>query len=196
MHQTLTRVRHQIRLRRAPAGQRGRPLPRPAQIEDSLARLDNAAVDDPGHGRRYLPGRDGDHGLVEQRNTLGGLTQQDQGLPPAEPAESHQVRVAEAVPDLGGLSEGGVRARAVAAGQAPQRDRQEHVALLHAVVLAVVEQLTGPRQPAAAAGHLAPVQKAESQPERATRGTLLLAAAQELVIGATPQIGGVVIAAE
>ena len=98
--------------------------------------------------------------LVEQRHALGGLSQPDQRLALAEPGQRHQVRVAEAVADLGGLAEGGVRGRGVALARSLQRDRQEQIALLHAVQLAVVEQPPGPGEPAAAAGQLAPVQQA------------------------------------
>jgi hypothetical protein len=155
VHQALTAEWHQVRLRRAPVGQRRGPLPRAAQVEQLMACLDHGAVDDPDHDRRQLGGLDGDHGLVQRRHALGGLPQPQQRLAPASQGDRRQVPVAEAVAELGGLAEGGVRGRGVALDKALDRQRQEHVPLLHAVQLAVVQQPPGPGQPAATAGQLA-----------------------------------------
>ena len=103
VHETLAAIGNEVRLRCAPLGQRRRPLPRPAQIEDLLAVLEHRAVDDPDADRRHLAGRDGDHDLVEQRHALRGLSRSEQRLPEAQPAERHQLRVAEALADPGGL---------------------------------------------------------------------------------------------
>jgi hypothetical protein len=200
MHQALPAEGHQVRLRRTPAAQRRRPLPRAAQVKQLLACLEHGAVDDPDHDRRQLTGLDGDHGLVQQRHALSGLPQPRQRLAPASPGQRRQVPVAEAVAELGGLPEGGVRGRGVALGNALECDRQEQIPLLHTVQLAVVQQPPGPGQPAAGAGQLAPVQQAVGQPERAPGGTLraaqpqprLMRARQDLVAVGIPthQVGG------
>ena len=67
----------------------------------------------PDDDRRDFAGGDGDHGLVEQRHALGGSPSRISAAP-AMPGDRHQVRVAEALADLGGLSEGGVGGRGVA----------------------------------------------------------------------------------
>jgi hypothetical protein len=196
MHQALTAEGHQVRLRRTPVGQRRRPLPRAAHIEQLLARLDHGAVDAPDHTRRDLSGLDGDHRLVQQRHALDGLPQPQQRPATADPGERHQVPVAEAVADLGGLTEGGVRGRGVALGKALDREGHEQVPLLHAVQVAVVQQPPGPGEPAAAAGQLAPVQQAEGQPERAPGGTPRVAQPQPPVMRARPDVVAVGVPAQ
>jgi len=200
VHQALPAEGHQVRLRRTPVAQRRRPLLCAAQIKQLLAGLDHGAVDAPDHDRRHLAGLDGDHRLVQQRHALGGLPQPQQRLASASPGKRGQVAVAEAVADLGGQPEGGVRGRGVALGKALQRQRYEQIPLLHAVQLAVVQQPPGPGKPAATAGQLAPVQQAEGQPERAPGGTLRAAQPQPLPMRArqdlvavgipTHQVGG------
>jgi hypothetical protein len=140
MHQALTAERHEVRLRRAPVGQRCRPLLRATQIEELLAYLDHRAVDAPSHNRRHLAGLDGDHRLVQQRHALGGLPQPQQRPATANQSERRQILVAEAVTDLGGLTEGGVRGGGVALGKALHRDRHEQIPLLHTVQVAVVQK--------------------------------------------------------
>ena len=81
----------------APVGQRRRPLLRPAQIEDLLACLDHAAVDEPGDDLGHLVGRDGDHDLVEQRHARGrSLPCAISARPWPIAGERHQVDVTEA----------------------------------------------------------------------------------------------------
>ena len=193
MHQALTTEGDQVRLRHTPVGQRRRPLLRAAHIKDPLARHDHTAVDDPDHNRRHLAGRDGDHDLVQQRHALRDLAQPGQGLTPAELSERHQVPVAEALADLLSLAEAGVRGRGVAHGKALEGGRHEQIPLLHTVQVSFVQQATGPGDPAATAGRLAPAEEAEGQPERAPDRSLHAAPAQPLVMGARPGIGAVVV---
>ncbi len=165
VHQALTAVGHQVRLRGAPVAQRAGPLTGPAQVEDLLAGLDHGAVDDAGDDRGQLARRDRDHRLVEQRHCLGGLAQEDQGLPSAERAEGLEVPVAEAGADLAGLAGGGVCGRRVARGEAVQRTRNQQVSLLGAVLAAVVEEPLRPAEPAPAACGLATEQECQREPE-------------------------------
>jgi hypothetical protein len=165
----------------------------PAQVEDLLARLDHGAVDDPRDDRRHLAGLDGNHDLVQQRHAKGRLAEQDPRSAKTEPGERDQVRVAEALADLGRLSEGGGGRRGVALDQALQPGREHQVALLDTVLLEVVEQPAGPGDPAATTGDLAPVEVAEGQPERAPDRSLHAAPAQELVMRARPGVGAVVV---
>jgi hypothetical protein len=196
VHQALAAERHQVGLGRDPVAQRRRPLLRPAQVERLLARHDRAAVGDPDDDRGRLAGGHRGHHLVDQRHALGGLAQPGQGLPLADPRQRRQVGVAEALADLAGLPEGGVGGRGVAGGEALQRDRQQQVALLDAVELAVVQQPPGPGQPAAAAGQLAAVQELQAQPERAPGGPRRVAGAEPPLERPRPRVGGVVVAAD
>ncbi len=185
----------QLRLGGAPAGQRRRPLLGPAQVVDLLAGFDHGAVDDPGHHRRHLVGLDGDHGLVQQGHARHRLPLQQPRPAQAEATQRHQVRVAEAAADPGHLVEVGPGGRGVALDQGLERPREQQVALLDAVELAVVEQPAGPGHPAPTPGMVAPVEVRVGQPERAPHGALHLAPAQERVMGARPELGAVVVPA-
>jgi hypothetical protein len=87
VHQALATEGDQIRLGRTPVRQRRRPLPGAAQIEDLLARLDHGAVDDPRNDWRHFAGLDGDHDLIQQRHTRGGLTHRDHGPTKTKPGQ-------------------------------------------------------------------------------------------------------------
>ncbi len=58
---------NELGVRGAPALERHRPLLRTAEVEQRVARADDAAVDDTGDERPDLAARHGDHHLVEQR---------------------------------------------------------------------------------------------------------------------------------
>jgi hypothetical protein len=107
MHQTLTSVWHEVRLRIAPIAQGFGPFLRPTKIEDLLACFDHGAIDRPDDDRRHLSSRDRNHGLVEQSDALGRLAQPDQRLTAAQPCQGHEIRFAEPVGDLVGPLECG-----------------------------------------------------------------------------------------
>jgi hypothetical protein len=195
VHQALPAKRHQIRLPGAPVAQRRRPLRRSPQVEDPLAVQDHRAVDDPGHDRRHLTGRDRHHGLVEQPHTLPAPVQLDQGLAHAEPGERQQVRVAEAVTDLRGHAAGGIRAGGIGGRHGPERDQDQQIPLLDAVQPLVVEQPPGSGQPAAALGLLAPEQHEEGQPEAAAGGAGDVVQAQPPAMRTRPELIALVIPA-
>jgi hypothetical protein len=113
--------------------------------------------------------------------------------PRPEPGERDQVRVAEALADLGRLVEGGSGRRGVALDQALQPEWVQQVALLDAVLLEVVEQPAGPGDPAATTGDLAPVEEADGQPERAPDRSLHAAQPQERMMRTRPGVGAVVV---
>lgn len=155
VQQALATIGHQVRLRCAPTAHRRRPLARPAQIPEALAFRDHSTVDGPDTDRRHLAGRDGDHDLVEQRHALRDLPRSEQRLANTEPTECHQLGVAEALADHGGLIEGGAGGRGISPEHAPQGEGQKQVPALHAVVLAVVEESLASSEPSAAARRLA-----------------------------------------
>ena len=155
VHQAQATVRHQVRLRLAPPAQRRSPHLRPPHVEDLLTCLDHAAVGVAHHDRRHLTGRDGNHGLVEQPYAFSDLAQVDQRPALTVTGERQQIQVSEAVAGLRGLAEGGVRARGVPLEDGLQRGQVQHIAPLHAIVPAVVEETPGPGDPAAGAGQVA-----------------------------------------
>jgi hypothetical protein len=187
VHQALPSERHQIRLPGAPVAQRRRPLRRSPEVEDPVARQDLRAVDDPGNDRRHLTGRDRHHGLVEQPHTVPAPVQLDQGLAHAEPGERQQVRVSEAVTDLGGHAAGGIRVGGVGR-HGPERNQEQQIPLLDAVQPLVIEQPPGSGQPAAALGLLAPEQQEEGQPEAAAGGAGDVVQAQPLAMRTRPEL--------
>jgi hypothetical protein len=174
VHLALAAVGDQLRLRLDPVAQRGGPLPRPAQVEDLLAGLDRGAVGLAGHGRRQLAGGGGDHDLVEQGHARGGLSLQQQRVPPPHPGERPQVGLVEAVADLGRPAEGRARGRGVALEQVLVPDQHQQVPLLGTVALAGACQLAAQHQ-------------LGGQPQGAPRRPLRVAPAQQLVVGARAQ---------
>src|SRR6185369_9640470 len=115
---------------------------------------------------------DRDHGLVEQGQAGGDLSQRDQAPALADPGEGGQLRVAEALAGLRRLREGRARRAGVALERGAQRVEVAEVAVLDAVQAAAVEQPLSPGDPPAAARQLAAVQQTEGQPEGATRGAV------------------------
>jgi hypothetical protein len=87
MHQTLTAVEHQFRLRLTPAAERRGPLLGPAHVEDLLAPLDHRAVKVADRRWRHLPRRDRHHGVVEQGHALGDLPEVDEAAALTDPGE-------------------------------------------------------------------------------------------------------------
>jgi hypothetical protein len=105
MHQTLTAVEHQFRLRLTPAAERRGPLLGPAHVEDLLAPLDHRAVQVADRRWRHLSRRDRHHGVVEQGHALGDLPDVDEAAALTDPGERAQLGVVEAVADSGSVSE-------------------------------------------------------------------------------------------
>ncbi len=108
--------------------------------------------------------------------------------------ERHQVRLAEASPGARGFTVGVGRAGVVSGPDVLERDRQEQVALLHALAPGVVEQPAGAREPSRASSELSGIQRGEREPERAADGALDLAARETLLVRPCPGAGAVVFA--
>ena len=165
------RYGHQVGLGRAPVAQRRRPLLRPAQVEDLLARLDHAAVDVPDDDRRR-----------PRRPVTATMTSSSSATPSAVlpsrisarpwPCRASVTRSGspKRSPISAAWREGGVRGRDVALEDALQRGRERAGIPAPRSRAAVVEQPPGAGEPAAAAGEVAAVQQAEGQPERAAGG--------------------------
>ncbi len=194
--QALTSERDQLGLRVTPVAERRRPFRRPAKVEDLLAGLDDGAVDDPDDDRGQLARVDGGHRLVQQAGPVLDRARPDQGLASAEPGESDQVGVTEALTDRAGLSEGGVCGLGVALAEGPERGGQQEKAPFHAVATLVLEQSASPGDPTAAAGPLARHEELEAQPERAAGGALRLTPVVVLVVRAPPDLRAFAIASE
>jgi hypothetical protein len=118
-----------------------------------------------------------------------------QGLALANPTEGQEVRITEAVADVGGLAEGGTCGRGVALAQALECQWHEQISLLHTVLVAV-EQPPGPSEPAIATGQFTLDQVAEGQPECAPSGSRSISQAQALVMRPRPYIGALAIPAD
>jgi hypothetical protein len=101
-----------------------------------------------------------------------------------------QVRIAEAFSDSGGAPEAEAGADIVVLVDQPQRLGQQQVSQLHTVSTPLIEQPAGPREPPAGLGRLASLEQAEREPEGAARGRLGLVSGEEVVVGASPVMGG------
>src|SRR5262249_30232547 len=102
-YQAMTAIGNQIGLSLAPLLQRRRPLLRASPVEDLAAGVEHTAVDSPGRKRRNLARGHGHHRLIQQGYPAGNLSLPDQGASLSLEAKRHQVPVAEALPDRGGL---------------------------------------------------------------------------------------------
>jgi hypothetical protein len=100
------------------------------------------------------------------------------------PRLRHQIRLPEACTDPDRPVKSGVRPGEVTLLDAAQPDGHEEVPLLHTVQLSFVDQPLGPGEPAAPAGHVAPEQQTQRQPERGPHLLRLLAATQTLLVRA------------
>ena len=198
VNQALTAERHEIWLGLTPAGERRRPLARPAEVEGLPARLDHSTVDDANHDGRHLVGGDGDHHFIEQRQTLCRFTLPDHDLTTAESGEHQEVRIVEPFTNLRRTAELRVRRLQLTGVDAAQRDRHQEVTLLRTVQPWVLHKGTRPRQPATPTRGLAAEHELEAQPERtagrpghlSTRAPLAVAARRQVrrLIKATDQV--------
>ena len=186
-YQAVAAIGNQVRLRSAPAFQRRRPLLRTLQVEDLAAALEHAAINSARAQGRNLARRYRNHRLVEQRHTARDLSLADQRAAlPLQP-ECDQVLFAEPFPDRSGLHKGRMRRDGVTFVKCAVSLRQQQVSVFHTVG-ASVEQPFGPRKPAACLREFAVEQCAEAHPKRAAGGRLLVAAAQEGLMGARQQV--------
>jgi hypothetical protein len=78
MDQAVPAIGDEVGLGVAPAGQCGRPLPGPLQIEEFRTAGDHRAVGDSGIHPGHLAGGDADHTLVQQGHAGGTLALQEQ----------------------------------------------------------------------------------------------------------------------
>jgi signal transduction histidine kinase len=163
--------RTQLRLPVAPPRQRRRPLLRAPQLVDLLAREDDAAVHDPGHGRRQLAGRDGEHGLVQERETVGNAAGVDEDGALGVKGERGQIRITELLADLDGRRRRGRRALEVACGLVLEHDRHQHVALLDALSTGGLHEALGPAEPCGCRPELTVEGVVHADPEREVGGT-------------------------
>ena len=157
------------------------------QVEGLLAHEDHRAIDATGDERRDLLRRHEDHRLVQQRQPLRVAPDDDERAALPQPAERHEVGLAEALPEGEHLPEQFMGLLGVARLEGPQCDRDKQEALLDAVQGVFVHQPLGAPHPATGLGHLAPVEEPERQPERTPHSTFELATVQQLEVGALPR---------
>ena len=98
--------------------------------------------------------------------------------------EGEQIRVVEALADLGGLRRGGDRGIVVTRSLVLEHRRQQHVAVLDAVMLLAVEQPLRAAQPSAGSAHLASAGEIYAHPERAAHGAQSFARVHVCMMGA------------
>ena len=196
MHEALTAVGDEIRLRFAPTAQCRGPLLGSAQVEDLLAGLDHTAIDVADDDGSDLAGRDRRHGLVEQPHTLGGLAHVDERAALTVPGEGDEIDVVKAIADLDGSRERLAGGRGVAPEDRLQCDQVLDVSLLDAVEPRVVEQPLRSCDPSGCGSQLAPVQQLEHQPEGAACGTRFVAHVDQLLVPARPRVSADLVVAD
>ena len=170
MHQARRGEDHHLALLLAPAAERGRPLASAAERVDPLAAVDHAAVDQTGHHRRQLAGRDRDHRLVEQREPLLDPAHLEERPPLHVPRGGDQVTIAETSAEAGRLAGDRASALPLARLEMLLRDGEQQIALLRGLCSFLVEQPLTPREPSGRGAGLAAQEEAEADPECAAGG--------------------------
>ena len=110
--------------------------------------------------------------------------------------EREQVRIAEALADLGGLAEDVAGRREVAGRFVLKHEREEHVPALDAVLLALLEQPLRAAGPAGRAAHVTAEREARADPERAAQRARNLAGLDVELVGALEAAHPLVFASE
>ena len=118
--------------------QRFGPLVRSPEVEDATAAVDDRAVDQARDDGSDLPRGHGDHVLVEQGDAGADLSEGEQRLAAAQPAQGRKVGITKASGDVDHAPEHLARAFDVALHQGLQRGRDHQVAELDAVALSVI----------------------------------------------------------
>src|SRR5262245_38552658 len=106
-----------------------------------------------------------------------------------------QIVVAESIADRRRLLEDAGAGLKIAGHDPFDRAWQQQVSSLHAVELTFVEQPSRPRDPAAARCRLASIDEHHGLPGRAANGPFDLIVGEQLLVGASPQLFAVFIAA-
>ncbi len=167
-HEAVAPIRHDVRLRGAPVGERAGPFLGATEVADLEARLDHAAVHGPRDGGRDLACRHAEHHFVEERQAPGRLTAPDQHPAAALSRQADEIDVAEAIADAVRFDERFVPGGEIAARDRTERNRQQQVTALDAIVLSFVQQSARFGQPARRARAFG-LRPAERQPEGAAR---------------------------
>ena len=169
-HQAVAPIRHDVRLRGTPVGQRAGPFLGASEVADLEARFDHAAVHGARDGGRDLAGRHAQHHFVKERHAPGRVTEPDQRPAAALPGQTDEIDVAEAIADAVRFDERVVRGGGVAAGDRTERNRQQQITALDAIVLSLIQEAAGFGQPARRARGSASVRPNDSQKaQRAAR---------------------------
>ncbi len=105
MDQALAAVQHELGLCITPAAECSRPLVRPTNVEQLLARLDHGAVRVADRDRRDLSRSHAHHRLVEQGDALFDLAHVDQAPTLPDASEGGELRFAKELAHRGRLAE-------------------------------------------------------------------------------------------
>ena len=170
MHETRRGEDHHLPLVLAPAAERGRPLASAAELLDALAAVDHAAVDETGHHRRELAGRDRDHRLVEKREPLLEAPHLEERPSLDVACGGDQVTLAEASAEAGRLVGDRASPLQLARPEMLLREGQEQIPRLRSLSSLLVEQSLTPREPSGGGTGLAAHEEVEADPERAAGG--------------------------
>jgi hypothetical protein len=170
MHKTAAGEGDHIRLPRAPLGQRGGPFLSAPRLVRRLAAEDDAAIDESAGYRRKLTRGDGHHRLVEQPQAFHHPALRDQEAALIHAGEGGQVRVAEALADLGRLGCRRDRGIEVTARRVLEDDRHQHITLLHALAPLPLDQPLGAAEPSGRLADLARELEMDGEPARAACG--------------------------
>ena len=155
---------------------------------DLVTRLDQAAVHGAGRDWRDFVVDRAQHGFVEQAQAARGVGLIDARAPFEGQRHCDEIGFAEASTDLRRTFGQAAGVREVTADDALEGDRQQHVAVLRALLRQVVQEPVGAAQPATCLGEVALVIEMEEQPVGGSHGPSRLAAVDVALIGAPQRV--------
>ena len=183
MHQARPGEADQVGLLLAPLRQGRCPLARAAQLVRVLAAEDDTAIDHAADDRRQLARGDGHHRLVHQPETLRRPAEIDQQDASRLRREGEQVRIAEALPDLGGVGRDVGCRLVLAGGLVLEDDRKQQITPFHAVARLALDQPLRAAEPSGRAARLSSKGEMRARPERATSRAKRLAGVEVGLVG-------------
>src|SRR5688500_4597535 len=187
-HETLARVRNQIRLRLTPLCESSGPFAGTPCVEHLQRRFDDTTVDVAREDRGYLTSFEGNHRFVEERNALAYATRAHESAAHSMPRHDEQVRLSEAAAEVGCLREYAGGTGHVPFHDATHRFRKQDVALLDAVMLLLVEKSLRPLYPPGATYAFPSVQQIDAEPNCATSGSRHVSTGEVGAVRASPQV--------
>ena len=148
IEQALATETHEVGLRGTPLRKRNGPLVGAPQIEGLLTGFQHTAIDVTRHDWRHVAGNHRNHRFVEERDTLGDLSEVDERPTASVTGNRRQIAITKPVGDLRRLRECGVACRRIPLHNALNGGRNQQEPAHDAVEVRIVEDTFSSGEPA------------------------------------------------